>query len=79
MWGSCQAIARASQRIDPPVPPTNATSGTAKPASFFTTPLLLLRTERNRALKQRVQTADDGNLLHLVGDLFQRLEFLKPH
>src|SRR5579863_1223629 len=38
-----------------------------------------LRTERNRALEQRVQTADYGDLLHLVGDLLQRLEFLEPH
>src|SRR5580692_1544805 len=38
-----------------------------------------LRTERNRAIEQRVQTADHGDLLHLVGDLLQRLELLEPH
>jgi len=38
-----------------------------------------LRTERNRALEQRVQTADYGDLLYLVGNLLQRLEFLEPH
>jgi RNA polymerase sigma-70 factor, ECF subfamily len=38
---------------------------------------LLLRTQRHRAVKQRVHTADHGDLFHLIGDFLQSFQSLR--